>query len=153
MVQGLVFFGHGPVCSLVFTCRSIAMDDSSLDFDIPGRELAVAAEALYLANLMIVPGLGFVALLVLWLRERRRAPELARGHLRQTLAASLWAGALLVVANVAIILAGGYDAASTWIIVILYFTCCHSTLIFCGAIGLSKALAGKPFRFPLLGPR
>ena len=86
------------------------MDDSSLDFDIPGRELAVAAEALYLANLMIVPGLGFVALLVLWLRERHRAPELARGHLRQTLAASLWAGALLIVANAAIILAGGYDA-------------------------------------------
>ena len=129
------------------------MDDSSLDFDIPGRELAVAAEALYLANLMIVPGLGFVALLVLWLRERHRAPELARGHLRQTLAASLWAGVLLVVTNAAIILAGGYDAASTWIIVILYFTCCRSTLILCGAIGLSKALAGKPFRFPLIGPR
>ena len=92
-------------------------------------------------------------LLVLWLRERHRAPELARGHLRQTLAASLWAGVLLVVTNAAIILAGGYDAASTWIIVILYFTCCHSTLIFCGAIGLSKALAGKPFRFPLIGPR
>ena len=67
MVQGLVFFGHGPVRSLAFTCRSIAMDDASLDFDIPGRELAVAAEALYLANLMIVPGVGFVALLVLWL--------------------------------------------------------------------------------------
>ena len=59
----------------------------------------------------------------------------------------------LVAVFVAIILAGGYDAASTWIIVILYFTCCHATLIFCGAIGLSKALAGKPFRFPLIGPR
>ena len=64
MVQGLVFFGHGPVCSLVFTCRSIAMDDSSLDFDIPGRELAVAAEALYLANLMIVRDGGFPPLLL-----------------------------------------------------------------------------------------
>ena len=69
------------------------------------------------------------------------------------LAASLWAGALLVVANAAIILTGGYDAASTWIIVILYFTTCHATLIFCGAIGLAKALAGKPFRFPLIGPK
>ena len=58
-----------------------------------------------------------------------------------------------MVANAAIILAGGYTSASTWIIVILYFTTCHSTLIFCGAIGLSKALAGKPFRFPLVGPR
>lgn len=128
-------------------------DDSDLDFDIPGRATAVAAEALYLANLMLIPGLGFLALLVLWWRERERAPELARGHLRQTLAASLWAGVLLVAANAAIILLGGYDSAYTWIVVVLYFTTCHSTLIFCGAIGLSRALAGKPFRFPLIGPR
>jgi len=129
------------------------MDDPRLDFNPPGREIAVAAEALYLANLMIIPGIAFVALLVLWFRERQRAPELARNHLGQTLAASLWAGALLVVANAAIILAGGYDSPYTWIIVILYFTTCHSTLIFCGAIGLAKALAGKPFRFPLIGPK
>ena len=128
-------------------------NDADLDFAIPGRATAVAAEALYLANLMLIPGLGFVALLVLWWRERERAPELARGHLRQTVVASLWAGMLLVVANVAIILLGGYDSAYTWIVVVLYFTTCHSTLIFCGAIGLSRALAGKPFRFPLIGPR
>lgn len=128
-------------------------NDADLDFAIPGRATAVAAEALYLANLMLIPGLGFVALLVLWWRERERAPQLARGHLRQTVAASLWAGVLLVVANVAIILLGGYDSAYTWIVVVLYFTTCHSTLIFCGAIGLSRALAGKPFRFPLIGPR
>jgi uncharacterized Tic20 family protein len=128
-------------------------EDSDLDFDIPGRATAVAAEALYLANLMLIPGLGFVALLVLWWRERERAPELARGHLRQTVAASLWAGVLLVAANAAIILLGGYASAYTWIVVVLYFTTCHSTLIFCGAIGLSRALAGKPFRFPLIGPR
>lgn len=128
-------------------------DDSELDFDIPGRATAVVAEALYLANLMLIPGLGFVALLVLWWRERKHAPELARGHLRQTVAASLWAGVLLVAANAAIILLGGYHSAYTWIVVVLYFTTCHSTLIFCGAIGLSRALAGKPFRFPLIGPR
>ena len=59
----------------------------------------------------------------------------------------------LVAANAAIILLGGYDSAYTWIVVVLYFTTCHATLIFCGAIGLSRALAGKPFRFPLIGPR
>ncbi|MCK6389307.1 MAG: hypothetical protein L6Q65_17165, partial [Zoogloea sp.] len=88
-------------------------NDADLDFAIPGRATAVAAEALYLANLMLIPGLGFMALLVLWWRERERAPELALGHLRQTVAASLWAGVLLVAANVAIILLGGYDSAYT----------------------------------------
>ncbi|HOY02510.1 hypothetical protein [Zoogloea sp.] len=129
------------------------MEDLTTDPEIPGREIAVAAEALYLANLMLIPGLGFVALLVLWWQQRRKAPALARGHLRQTLAASVWAGVLLVLANGLILLAGGYGAASTWVVVILYFTVCHSTLIFCGAIGLARALAGKPFRFPLIGPR
>ena len=129
------------------------MENTDSDPDIPGREIAVAAEALYLANLMLIPGLGFAALLVLWWLQRRSAPALARGHLRQTVAASLWAGVLLILANGAIIAAGGYGAASTWVVVILYFTTCHATLIFCGAIGLSKALAGKPFRFPLIGPR
>jgi uncharacterized Tic20 family protein len=90
---------------------------------------------------------------VLWWQQRRKAPALARGHLRQTLAASVWAGVLLILANGLILLAGGYGAASTWVVVILYFTVCHSTLIFCGAIGLARALAGKPFRFPLIGPR
>ncbi|MBN8283320.1 hypothetical protein [Zoogloea sp.] len=129
------------------------MEDLTTDPEIPGREIAVAAEALYLANLMLIPGLGFVALLVLWWQQRRKAPALARGHLRQTLAASVWAGVLLILANGLILLAGGYGAASTWVVVILYFTVCHSTLIFCGAIGLARALAGKPFRFPLIGPR
>lgn len=129
------------------------MEDLTTDPEIPGREIAVAAEALYLANLMLIPGLGFVALLVLWWQQRRKAPALARGHLRQTLAASVWAGVLLILANGLILLAGGYGAAATWVVVILYFTVCHSTLIFCGAIGLARALAGKPFRFPLIGPR
>lgn len=127
--------------------------DPDPDPDTPGREIAVAAEALYLANLMLIPGLGFAALLVLWWLQRRTAPELARSHLRQTVAASVWAGVLLILANGAIIAAGGYGSASTWVVVILYFTTCHSTLIFCGAIGLARALAGKPFRFPLIGPR
>lgn len=129
------------------------MEQTAPDPDVPGRDVAVAAEVLYLANLMLIPGLGFLVLLALWWRQRGVAPELARGHLRQTVAASLWAGALLVLANGAIILAGGYGAPSTWVVVILYFTICHSTLIFCGAIGLARALAGKPFRFPLIGPR
>ena len=54
-----------------------------------GFSLAVAAEALYLINLMIVPGLAFLVLAGLWLRHRRTAPLLARCHLAQTFFASL----------------------------------------------------------------
>ena len=115
-----------------------------------GLGLAVAAEALFLANLLVAPGLAFLALALLW-RRRESAPPLARGHLTQTFAASLVAGLLLVVVSVVFVLAGGFDSAVTWTVVILYFTCCHSALILFGMVGLARAMAGRPYRYPLLG--
>lgn len=119
--------------------------------EIPGQSLAVWAEVLYLANLLIAPGLAFAALL--WLHFKRRAdtPALAVCHLRQTVSASIWAGALLVIVNAAILLLGGYAAPKTWMILILYFTTCHSTLVLLGVLGLAKAMAGQKYVFPLLG--
>lgn len=116
-----------------------------------GMTLAVTAEALYLANLLLAPGLAFLLLLAVYLKTRRKTPPLAAAHLSQTISASLWAGVLLVVANLAIIALGGYRGAHTWVIVILYFTVAHSSLVLCGALGLSRALAGQCWRFPLVG--
>lgn len=121
--------------------------------EAPGQGLAVAAEALYLANLMLAPGLAFLAILWLWLRRRRDAPPLARIHIEQTFFVSLWGGLLIVVANAAVFLVFGWDWQWTWVIVVIYFTCVHSTLILLGVVGLSRALAGKPYRYPLIGPR
>jgi hypothetical protein len=117
----------------------------------PGQGLAVAAEALYLVNLLLLPGLAFVVLLVLYLRNIRVAPPLAVCHLRQTLSASLWAGALLLAANIIILLLGGYRSPYTWMVVIIYFTTCHATLVLLGVMGLARAMAGQCFRFPLVG--
>lgn len=119
----------------------------------PGQDLAVAAEALYLTNLMLAPGLAFLGIAWLWLKRRASAPALARCHLDQAFWVGLWGGALLVLACAAILVLGGLHWEWTWIIVIMYFTCVHSTLIVFGVIGLSKAMAGKPYRYPLIGPR
>jgi hypothetical protein len=117
----------------------------------PGQSLAVVAESLYLVNLLLVPGLAFIVLVVIYLRTIRDAPPLARCHLRQTLAASVWAGVILVLINMLIIAFGGYDAPYTWMFVVLYFTACHSTLIFMGMMGLAKAMAGRAWRYPIVG--
>lgn len=117
----------------------------------PGQSLAVVAESLYLLNLLLLPGLAFIALVVIYLSSARTAPPLARCHLRQTLSASIWAGVILVVINALIIVFGGYDAPYTWIFVLSYFTACHSTLILFGTLGLAKAMAGKAWRYPLIG--
>ncbi len=111
----------------------------------PGQELAVAAESLYLANLLLLPVLSFAALVWLYLGQDRETPPLARAHLAQTLAASVWAGVLLVGVNVVILLVG------TWMVVIVYFTVFHSTLVMLGILGLAKAMAGQCWRFPLVG--
>ena len=118
---------------------------------VPGQDLAVTAEALYIVNLLLLPGLAFIALLFVYLRYIRTAPALAVCHLRQTLSASIWAGVLLLLANIIIVLLGGYQSPHTWMVVIIYFTTCHATLVLLGVMGLARALAGQCFRYPLVG--
>jgi hypothetical protein len=115
------------------------------------KNLAVMAEFLYLINLLLLPGIAFLILLWLYQGQRDRAAPLARGHLEQTLVVSIWAGVLLIGGILFIILIGGPQTSITWVVVITYLVVCHSTLVLLGAFGLSKAMAGKPFQFPLLG--
>ena len=129
------------------------MPPSADDSEQPGQTLAVVAESLYLANLLLAPGLAFIILLRLYFKHRASAPALAVCHLRQTVSASIWAGILLVIANLAIFLLGGYTSANTWTVAIVYFTTCHSTLVLLGMLGLAKAMAGQNYIYPLLGKR
>lgn len=127
-------------------------DDFGFEEEKAGQNLAVLAEALYLINLLLLPGLAFLLLLGLWLKYRDNAPRLARQHLKQATFVSLWGGVLIVTLTSLFILAGGLDWAGTWVLVILYFTCIHSTLVLFGMYGLIKAMSGQIWRFPLIGP-
>lgn len=117
----------------------------------PGQTLAVVAESLYLANLLLLPGIAFILLLIVFQKKIGVAPPVAACHLRQTVSASLWGGLFLVIVNLLIVFFGGYNAPHTWMFVVLYFTACHSLLIFLGMVGLAKAMAGKPWRYPVVG--
>lgn len=118
----------------------------------PGRASpAVQAEALYLINLLLLPGLAFLLLLVLFRRHRDSADPLVRGHVRQAFAASLLAGLLLTGVPALIALAGDLGQPGTWMVLLLSFVCCHGALVLLGVLGLARALAGKPYTYPLLG--
>lgn len=119
----------------------------------PHAPVAVQAEALYLLNLLLLPGLAFAGLLWLAHRHRCSPSALARCHLKQTLLASLWAGALLTAVTATILVLGGLHKPATWVVLILYFTCCHAVLALLGIVGLSRAMAGKPYVYPLIGSR
>ncbi len=115
--------------------------------------VAVQAEALYLANLLLAPGLGFIGLLWLARHHAHDRNELTRCHLRQTIGASIWAGVLLMVVTLLIVLLGGFKNPATWVVLILYFVCCHSALILFGVLGLARAMAGQIYVYPLIGSR
>lgn len=120
---------------------------------LPGPPLAIAAEALFLINLMLLPGLAFLVLLGLWAMNRGHPDPLVRNHLRQTGMTCIWGGLLLVTISLAVFLLGGFDNPWSWVIGVLYFTFVHSTLILLGVLGLSRAINGRSWRYPILGPR
>lgn len=125
--------------------------DTGASLSPAGAGLAIGAEVLYLVNLLLVPGIAFLILLVIYLRSSKTAPLLARCHLRQTLTASIWAGVLLVLVNGLILALGGYHAPATWVVLILYFVTCHASLVLLGVLGLAKAMAGQLYRYPIIG--
>jgi uncharacterized Tic20 family protein len=116
-----------------------------------GKSLAITAEALYLTNLMLLPGIAFIMLWVLYRKHSQSNLLLARCHIKQTFITSIWAGFLIIIVNAAIVIFGGYSQPWTWVVLLIYFTCIHSTLVMLGVIGLSRAMAGKHFHYPLTG--
>jgi len=114
------------------------------------RGIAVAAQTLYLVNLMLLPGLAFLILLVLFAMHRRSKSALVRNHLAQTVGVSALGGALIVVVLGLIYLQGGAGPYA-WLWGILYFTFVHTSLIFVGVVGFVKALNGHEFVFPVVG--
>ena len=127
-------------------------DDFGFAEERAGQNLAVLAESLFLINLLLLPGLAFAGLFALWLKNKDSAPPLARQHLRQTTFVSLVGGFLIVTLSGLILALGGLDWAWTWVVLVLYFTCIHSTLVLFGMYGLIKAMSGQVWRFPLIGP-
>lgn len=115
--------------------------------------VAVQAEALYLINLLLAPGLGFLGLLWLAYQNTNSESELTRCHLRQTIIASIWAGILLFIVAGLIITFGGFQSPYTWMVLILYFVTCHAALILFGVFGLARALAKQTYVYPLIGSK
>lgn len=118
----------------------------------PGENQAVIAQVCYLANMTLLPFLGFIGLAILWMGQEN-LPPLARFHLKQCLRASLAAG--LVAGGIAVWILGFGDwrHPSAWYAIEGYFFAIHSPLTVFGMIGLAKAMAGLKWAFPLVGSR
>ncbi|MCG6937888.1 MAG: hypothetical protein LJE83_06900 [Gammaproteobacteria bacterium] len=120
---------------------------------IAGKDLAVLIESLYVANLLVLPGLAFLALLYIFMKKRHSLPALAKSHLDQTMSACIWIAAMLLVATTSVLAMryAGVEDVTLWMIVVMLFTILHASMVFLGILGLAKALAGKCFRYPVVG--
>ena len=120
---------------------------------VEGQSLAVLAESLYVANLLILPFVAFIILCVVFLKNHRKAPALAQSHLEQTLSASISIAIMFFAATVIVMLLRmwGLEDVTVWMIVVIVFTIIHATMVLLGVLGLAKAMAGKCWRYPVFG--
>jgi uncharacterized membrane protein len=126
-------------------------DQNDTGNSIDGQQLAILAESLYVANLLIIPFLGFIILGFVFLKKHGSAPPLAQSHLEQTIAASIGI-AIMFIAFAGIIMLlrmWGLEAVGVWMIVVIVFTIIHATMVLFGVLGLARAMAGKCWRYPV----
>jgi uncharacterized membrane protein len=120
---------------------------------VEGQSLAVVAESLYVANLLILPFIAFFVLVYIFIKQHGSAPPLARAHLEQTLSASISIAIMFFACAMIIMLlrAWGLEDVSIWMIVVIVFTIIHATMVLFGVLGLAKAMSGKCWRYPVFG--
>ncbi len=114
---------------------------------------AVQAQVLYLANLLALPGIAFALLVWLWWQQRSLPVSLDRCHIESAFRGSVLAGMLIICVVLMMFYWGDTDNPYFWVMVVLYFTTVHAALVLIGVVGLSMALANKPFYFPGAGVR
>lgn len=107
-----------------------------------GNRVAIIAQSLYLANLLLLPGLSFIALIVYFYREKLSL-AIARIHLYRSLQLSVLAGFLIIVVPaLVIILSPQFDASL--MVMLLYFVTIHAALVLVGMLNLARAMSGRP---------
>lgn len=126
---------------------------NSKDIKVDGQDFAVLVEALYVINLLLVPVLAFIVLVYLFLKKHGSLPPLANSHLEQTISAGLITAVMFFTGGLTIMMMslGGVEDVTLWMIAVITFTIVHATMVFLGVIGLAKALAGKCWRYPVVG--
>ncbi len=112
--------------------------------------IAMMAEALFLANLLLIPIIPFLFLVYLFSKYRNQKDSIAYNHISQTLTASIFAGIFIVLIAAGFYFFSTTSTAITWTIIITYLTCVHSIFVMLGIYGLSKAMSGQIVKFPLI---
>ncbi len=128
-------------------------ENAIIDNEVSEKDnnIAILAEGLFLANLLLIPVIPFLVLFHLFRKHSKKPESVAYNHLKQTLIASILAGIFIVIIAGVFYFFSSTSAAITWTIILTYLTCVHSLFVMLGIYGLSKAMAGQKVKFPLIG--
>lgn len=115
----------------------------SVEKDKRAIKLGIKAQAWYLVNLLLLPGIGFFILVVYaYAYKKNDESAFAVGHAKGALIASIVGGLSIVVGCFSLWFLVA-DPQNAWPLIILYFTVMHSTFILWGILNIARAMAGK----------
>ncbi len=126
------------------------------DINPEEKSVAIASEGLYLLNLLF-PVLPLLVLLIIFLKNKQTNSVFLKGHLIQPLIAALLGTALFVIINIIAAVFGGYSnlddlvSIQTLIALEVYTLAVILPFTVPGLLGLTKAMAGQSYRYPLIG--
>lgn len=105
------------------------------------KNKAIIYQSLYLANLLLLPGISFLYLL--WLFKQNYAiVDWQRIHLYRAVQLSVIAGVLLVLVPSLVIFAGDEFEALV-MVMLVYFVTIHALLVLLGMFNVARAMAKK----------
>ena len=105
------------------------------------KRVSVIAQSLYLVNLLLLPGIGFLVL-AYYFKQHYQKRGSARIHLYRAVQLSIMNGFLLaIVPLIYILLAANFSTAL--MLTLFYVVCMHTGFVMLGMLNLSRAMVGK----------
>ncbi len=124
--------------------------------DNPYKGRAIAAESLYLLNLLF-PIIPLIFLAILYFRSRGVSSEFLRAHTLQPWIAALISTTLFLLINLVAWLMGGYTSLENLVSIHSLVALEVYTLLVIlpflvpGLFALTRAMSGQAWRYPLIG--
>jgi hypothetical protein len=109
----------------------------------PARQnkAAIVAQSLYLANLLLLPGLSFFYLLW-YAKQHLNESSIAKIHLYRAVQLSIAAGVAIILLPLVVMIVSPEFEASLMVL-ILYFVTVHAGLVLIGMLNLARAMSGR----------
>ncbi len=102
---------------------------------------AASSSLFSLLNLTLLPGIGFIVLLLLY--KKTETNNIARYYAVLGIKTNILAGIALLLVTALMILLGGFNSVWTWVFVISYFVFIHAMFILFATWTMVRSWTGK----------